>query len=87
MYCPSCGKANPDDSKFCENCGATLNSAAKPAAPAQPLMSRRHKRRRLHAARETSTHRRAARLYAAVILNSGGMGGLDEPLTSATTSS
>lgn len=24
MFCPSCGRANPDEAKFCEGCGAAL---------------------------------------------------------------
>jgi hypothetical protein len=24
MYCPNCGQQNADDSKFCQNCGASL---------------------------------------------------------------
>lgn len=26
MYCPNCGTKNPDDAKFCENCGAPMNA-------------------------------------------------------------
>ena len=26
MYCPSCGKQNPDGSKFCESCGSNMMS-------------------------------------------------------------
>ena len=41
MFCPNCGKKNPDDSRFCESCGSNLNDQAAPAAapaapPAQP---------------------------------------------------
>jgi hypothetical protein len=35
MNCPSCGKINPDDSRFCMNCGTILSSAAQ-SAPALP---------------------------------------------------
>ena len=31
-FCTQCGHSNPDDSRFCSNCGAAL----KPAAPAPP---------------------------------------------------
>ena len=35
MFCANCGKQNPDDSKFCESCGAPLaDTAAAIAAPA-----------------------------------------------------
>jgi len=37
MFCPNCGKSNPDDSKFCESCGTNmLEPAAAPPAPVQP---------------------------------------------------
>lgn len=40
MFCPNCGKNNPDDSRFCESCGTTMNgpgaAATPPAQPAQP---------------------------------------------------
>lgn len=39
MFCPNCGKANPDDSRFCESCGTILNdvnSGRIPVAPAYP---------------------------------------------------
>ncbi len=29
MYCSSCGTQNPDNSKFCSNCGAPLSSPSK----------------------------------------------------------
>jgi hypothetical protein len=28
MFCPKCGTQNPDNGRFCRNCGLTLNSAA-----------------------------------------------------------
>ncbi len=28
MFCPNCGNNNPDDSKFCENCGSKLEAQA-----------------------------------------------------------
>lgn len=34
MKCPQCGKDNPADNKFCDNCGLDLSTA--PATPAQP---------------------------------------------------
>ena len=37
MYCPNCGKQNPDDAKFCESCGAPTAAAETPkAAPPPP---------------------------------------------------
>lgn len=33
MFCPSCGKQNPDDSKFCESCGSKLNGQTAQASP------------------------------------------------------
>lgn len=33
MFCASCGKQNPDDSKFCESCGSPLGDAVVKAAP------------------------------------------------------
>lgn len=37
MFCPSCGKQNPDGSKFCESCGATMSS--QNSAPPPPQQS------------------------------------------------
>ena len=38
MFCPNCGTQNPDDVKFCANCGAALsvdvNAASSPAPAA-----------------------------------------------------
>lgn len=36
MFCPNCGKSNPDDSKFCESCGTNMLEpvAAPPVQPA-----------------------------------------------------
>ena len=31
MFCTNCGYQNPDDSVFCENCGANLAAAQQPA--------------------------------------------------------
>ncbi|MDW7656534.1 MAG: zinc ribbon domain-containing protein, partial [Bacillota bacterium] len=37
MYCPNCGKQNPDDAKFCESCGAPTGAVETPkAAPPPP---------------------------------------------------
>lgn len=42
MYCSKCGAANPDQSKFCSDCGAmlvntTYATPAPPVAPASPV--------------------------------------------------
>jgi hypothetical protein len=38
MYCPSCGQKNPDDARFCANCGKPLpNMQANPQSEAQPV--------------------------------------------------
>lgn len=34
MFCPNCGKENPDGVAFCGGCGMTLAAAAAPTAPA-----------------------------------------------------
>ncbi len=31
-FCTQCGHANPDESRFCSNCGASLRTATQPAA-------------------------------------------------------
>ncbi|MBQ9459322.1 MAG: zinc ribbon domain-containing protein [Oscillospiraceae bacterium] len=38
MFCPQCGRENPDESKFCQGCGAPLDEQAESAesAAAQP---------------------------------------------------
>ena len=28
MYCPKCGKENPDDAQFCNSCGSRLTGAS-----------------------------------------------------------
>lgn len=81
MYCPSCGKANPDDSKFCENCGATLNSAAKPAAPAQPAYVPPTQAPSGYTPPQNQYAPPVQTGYTPPSFNSGGMGGLNEPLT------
>lgn len=35
MYCSSCGKEIPDESKFCPICGATVSAPGEPTADAQ----------------------------------------------------
>lgn len=35
MFCPKCGQTLAEGSKFCGSCGATVNIAPPPAAPAQ----------------------------------------------------
>ena len=35
MFCPKCGVANDDQSKFCQKCGANLPTVAKDAAPGE----------------------------------------------------
>lgn len=41
MFCPKCGKENPEQSKFCQGCGVPLaGGAVKPAAPASPTMKK-----------------------------------------------
>ena len=38
-YCTNCGKQNPDDARFCSQCGTRLVSAdAEPAAPVEPAV-------------------------------------------------
>ena len=39
MFCPNCGKSNPDGSKFCENCGSNMleSNGVQQAAPQQPV--------------------------------------------------
>ena len=34
MFCPNCGKENPDGAAFCTECGLSFASVAAPAAPA-----------------------------------------------------
>lgn len=37
MFCPNCGQQQPDNSKFCNNCGKPLQ--ATPAVPQQPVVT------------------------------------------------
>lgn len=37
MFCQSCGSQNPDDSKFCLNCGAPLSGSQPMQQPVQPM--------------------------------------------------
>ena len=42
MFCENCGANIPDTSKFCTECGTTVDGAvpeAKPAAPVQPVLA------------------------------------------------
>ena len=34
MFCPNCGKENPDDSYYCRGCGFALKAGAPAAGPA-----------------------------------------------------
>lgn len=36
MNCSNCGKSNPDDARFCDGCGATLNAPVQQYAPPPP---------------------------------------------------
>jgi hypothetical protein len=36
VYCTQCGHANPDDARFCSNCGSPLTRTAAPSPPPQP---------------------------------------------------
>lgn len=33
VYCTQCGHANPDDARFCSNCGTPLTRSAAPSMP------------------------------------------------------
>src|SRR4051812_25432131 len=35
-FCTACGKQNPDDARFCSNCGARLAGPAQPAGAPAP---------------------------------------------------
>ena len=39
MFCPNCGKENPDDSYYCRDCGAALKANAPAAGPGIPVQS------------------------------------------------
>src|SRR5690349_25118374 len=36
VYCTQCGHANPDDARFCSNCGTPLRSSAPPPPRESP---------------------------------------------------
>jgi hypothetical protein len=36
MFCQNCGKENPDDNKFCKECGAPLVQIELPPKPIKP---------------------------------------------------
>ncbi|MFC0042633.1 MULTISPECIES: FHA domain-containing protein [Actinomadura] len=36
VYCTQCGHANPDDARFCSNCGTPLARAGQPPLPPPP---------------------------------------------------
>jgi hypothetical protein len=36
VYCTQCGHANPQDARFCSNCGTPLSRSAPSAAPGEP---------------------------------------------------
>lgn len=36
MFCPNCGKSNPDDSKFCEGCGVNMTDPTISQTPVTP---------------------------------------------------
>ncbi|MBV9082465.1 MAG: zinc ribbon domain-containing protein [Acidobacteriaceae bacterium] len=33
MHCPNCGLANPDNARFCSNCGTQFSSSSGPQQP------------------------------------------------------
>lgn len=37
MYCPKCGKENPENSQFCQECAAALKADAQASTPAQQI--------------------------------------------------
>ena len=39
MYCPKCGTENPDEVRFCGNCGAAFDAAPAAAVPIMPKTS------------------------------------------------
>jgi hypothetical protein len=36
VFCTQCGHENPDDARFCANCGAALSRPGQPVAPERP---------------------------------------------------
>ena len=67
-YCTNCGKANPEDARFCSQCGTRLVSdegQAPPAADSTATISigrmtvqRRSMRKSLHSTFEVVRHRK-----------------------------
>lgn len=41
MFCGQCGSQNPDDARFCANCGEVLNAAPAPEPVAPPKKSKK----------------------------------------------
>jgi pSer/pThr/pTyr-binding forkhead associated (FHA) protein len=39
LFCTQCGHENPDDARFCANCGAALSRPGQPVAPERPVDS------------------------------------------------
>ena len=39
MYCPKCGTQNPDEVRYCGNCGTAFGAAPAAAAPIMPQTS------------------------------------------------
>lgn len=39
MYCTNCGQQQPEGSKFCNNCGTTLQTIIPPTPPSPPIQN------------------------------------------------